>query len=886
MPCKDLFDWWTLRCGVWIVFLLALLGNGVVVVVLIFGRSKIDVPRFLVANLAAADFFMGIYLGILAVVDATTLGEFKVYAIPWQTSWGCQLAGFFGVFSSELSVYTLAVITLERNYAITHAMHLNKRLSLKHAGYIMSVGWSFALCMAVLPLFGISDYRKFAVCLPFEIQDSFWSLAYVIFLILINGVAFMVLMGCYLRMYCAIRGSQAWNSNDSRIAKRMALLVFTDFLCWAPIAFFSLTAIAGLQLVSLEEAKVFAIFVLPLNSCANPFLYAIFTKQFKKDCVLLCKRIEESRVTRGIGRCRHSSNFSQRAAASINSEVNLKNEHLQHLVCQCGSHKPKVSIEDTIINSKNHSLGWKQKAIIWLNMNSKTIENDKPNSSVHSHISQQKREVNDKGKTIRGSSFSSDNNSSDLWKSNIPLRLIDKSNQTNFPIQSIGYQSKAGARGRRNSWNVTRKQSQDSNLSYSRQDSSASGTVKVSRLSFSSDSSSRQTATSTLSSGSSGVAGPSGTQKQDFIAQRSSVQRSSFDKPQLFRQIAVDTEKNFVYRNQRAQSLKDKQGYLCQSCAKDLSQSQKMTQFKNKELEEKFNCFYSRLAETSQEETSECQEQVVVSSDQSTADHKMDLSTQSKDTASTSLQDSITSQASSSNNNQNNNEFKTQPSIEIAPNTPKDQLEFDDEFGKGTSSLGSSSHSIKTTVHISQENVKDGNKLFISDENLKTKSLTNINKSKSDKKKLGSDNSLKRLSIRNLPSMLRSLSSQSGQFFEKKKGKLITTKTSGHRGHSVEYIPRSSSISKSFETNSEHQLSDSNLAHRRLTDFGIFNPEIDYGTGIKNGTNEKNYNLETSSEGAIKLMNSEIQNSLNDLCDVSNGQKVETQKSYEIHSPD
>ena len=27
MPCNDLFDWWTLRCSVWIVFLLALLGN-------------------------------------------------------------------------------------------------------------------------------------------------------------------------------------------------------------------------------------------------------------------------------------------------------------------------------------------------------------------------------------------------------------------------------------------------------------------------------------------------------------------------------------------------------------------------------------------------------------------------------------------------------------------------------------------------------------------------------------------------------------------------------------------------------------------------------------------------------------------------------------------
>ena len=128
----------------------------------------------------------------------------------------------------------------------------------------MCGGWSFALLMATMPLLGISDYRKFAVCLPFESDDAL-SLGFVIFLMLINGVAFSILMGCYLKMYCAIRGSQAWNSNDSRIAKRMALLVFTDFICWAPIAFFALTAAAGLPLINLEQAKVFCIFILPLN---------------------------------------------------------------------------------------------------------------------------------------------------------------------------------------------------------------------------------------------------------------------------------------------------------------------------------------------------------------------------------------------------------------------------------------------------------------------------------------------------------------------------------------------------------------------------------------------------------------------------------------------
>ena len=64
------------------------------------------------------------------------------------------------------------------------SLHLNKRLSLKHAAYIMVVAWTFSLIMAALPLVGVSDYRKFAVCLPFETEGAV-SLGYVVFLMFI-----------------------------------------------------------------------------------------------------------------------------------------------------------------------------------------------------------------------------------------------------------------------------------------------------------------------------------------------------------------------------------------------------------------------------------------------------------------------------------------------------------------------------------------------------------------------------------------------------------------------------------------------------------------------------------------------------------------------------
>ena len=382
-----------------------------------------------------------------------------MYAIPWQMSSGCQVAGFIGVLSSELSVYTLTVITLERNYAITHAMHLNKRLSLRHAVYVMLGGWVFAGTMAVLPLAGVSDYRKFAVCLPFETDGA--GLGYVVFLMLINGICFLILMICYMKIYCSIRGSQAWNSNDSRIAKRMALLVFTDFVCLAPIAFFSLTAAFGLHLITLEEAKVFTVFVLPFNSCCNPFLYALLTKQFKKDCIILCKTIEESRVTRGIGRCRHSSNFSNRQTPANTNSALEQSSKTNGDECNCQNKKKRKTLGERIRisilkffychrsrRSRNAQNEFKYEQ-------GKKLGNNLRNTSLSSEAY---------------SSSYSDNN----WRKGkmpLSLRLLE--------------------RRRNSSWYLSRKPSQESNLSSSRNDSSATtastSTWRISRSSVSSD---------------------------------------------------------------------------------------------------------------------------------------------------------------------------------------------------------------------------------------------------------------------------------------------------------------------------------------------------------------------------------------------------------------
>ncbi|GAB6021832.1 hypothetical protein CHUAL_004404 [Chamberlinius hualienensis] len=289
-PCEDVMGYVGLRVGVWIVVVAAVAGNAAVMVVLMSTRFKMTVSKFLMCNLAFADFCMGIYLFMLAAMDLHTIGQYFNYAILWQTGAGCKVAGFLTVFGSELSIFTLTVITLERWYAITYAIHLNKRLRLGTAVKVMIFGWIYAITYATLPLVGISGYSKTSICLPFDISHPL-DMAYILSLLAINGLAFLLICACYAKMYCTISAHHSTvTQSDKTVAKRMALLVFTDFACWAPIAFFGLTAVFGHPLIDVTNSKILLVFFYPLNSCANPFLYAIFTKQYRRDLMILLNR--------------------------------------------------------------------------------------------------------------------------------------------------------------------------------------------------------------------------------------------------------------------------------------------------------------------------------------------------------------------------------------------------------------------------------------------------------------------------------------------------------------------------------------------------------------------------------------------------------------------
>nr|CBN81578.1 Follicle stimulating hormone receptor [Dicentrarchus labrax] len=289
-PCEDIMSAVPLRVLIWIISILALLGNTVVLLVLLGSRTKLTVPRFLMCHLAFSDLCMGIYLVVIATVDMLTQGQYYNHAIDWQTGLGCSVAGFFTVFASELSVFTLTAITLERWHTITHALRLDRKLRLRHACIVMTAGWIFSAVAALLPTVGVSSYGKVSICLPMDVE-FLGSQVYVVSLLLLNILAFFCVCGCYLSIYLTVRNpSSAPAHADTRVAQRMAVLIFTDFVCMAPISFFAISAALKLPLITVSDAKLLLVLFYPINSCSNPFLYAFFTRTFRRDFFLLAAR--------------------------------------------------------------------------------------------------------------------------------------------------------------------------------------------------------------------------------------------------------------------------------------------------------------------------------------------------------------------------------------------------------------------------------------------------------------------------------------------------------------------------------------------------------------------------------------------------------------------
>ena len=300
--CDDLLRSDLYRVVLTVFAVLALLGNLTSFVYRLRLHPSVRKLGFhvFVTQLCVSDFLMGVYLAIIGVADRLYMGRYLWEDVAWKNSIGCQVAGFLSLLSSETSAFTICLITVERFIVIRFPF---SRLHFKGTSAYLAVvvAWILGLMLAVLPLLPAMAHWRFysqtGICIPLPITRADFAGHGYSFSVLIvcNLVLFLLIaVGQGLIYWSVLSGSVSVTDNNAKakdavIARRLLTVVMSDFLCWFPIGLCGVLSSSGSPVPG-EVNVVMAIFVLPLNSALNPFLYTLNVVLEKR------QKLQEERV--------------------------------------------------------------------------------------------------------------------------------------------------------------------------------------------------------------------------------------------------------------------------------------------------------------------------------------------------------------------------------------------------------------------------------------------------------------------------------------------------------------------------------------------------------------------------------------------------------------
>ncbi|XP_025101404.1 relaxin receptor 2-like [Pomacea canaliculata] len=225
---------------------------------------------------------MGVYLAILGVADETYRSIYLWHDVQWKVSARCKVAGFLSLLSSEVSALIICLITIDR-FIVLRFPFSKMRFECRSASWACGLAWAVGFILAGIPLLPVVSHWDFygqnAICIPLPItRKSFSGRTYSFgVMIIFNMVLFVLIAVGQICIYWSVRtnsmkGNTTKKSKDIIIARRLAIVVVSDFLCWFPVGMISVLAALGIPVPG-EANVAMVIFVLPFNSALNPFLY-------------------------------------------------------------------------------------------------------------------------------------------------------------------------------------------------------------------------------------------------------------------------------------------------------------------------------------------------------------------------------------------------------------------------------------------------------------------------------------------------------------------------------------------------------------------------------------------------------------------------------------
>ncbi|XP_072047223.1 G-protein coupled receptor GRL101-like [Amphiura filiformis] len=313
--CGSMMQNQVLRVFMWVLGISAVVGNIFVIVLRMKEKTASETQskqRLFIFHLALSDSLMGVYMIILACADIYYGDEYFKFSDAWRNGIVCRITGFLGLLSSEASVFFISLITIDRFICVAFPFG-RARMTLTSSKTAVGFLWCVALVLSAVPVLlagpdsDFYDLSDVCIGLPLITRPSSfnfeseglggtlnfnlpvsteskpaWYFSIILFLV-VNLACFVIIFICYVIMFVRVKtsaqqvGRKESFNDEIKMAIKMAAIVGTDFICWFPIILMGLLSQLGAVVIPLDAYVWSVVFILPINSSLNPYLYTITT---------------------------------------------------------------------------------------------------------------------------------------------------------------------------------------------------------------------------------------------------------------------------------------------------------------------------------------------------------------------------------------------------------------------------------------------------------------------------------------------------------------------------------------------------------------------------------------------------------------------------------
>ncbi|CAH1267413.1 RXFP2 [Branchiostoma lanceolatum] len=287
---ENLLANFVLRMSVWVVAIVTCVGNTSVMIGRSIMKHENKVHSLFIRNLCASDLIMGMYLLVIGTKDYMYRNAYNEHSQQWKESLGCQITGFLGMLSAEVTVLLLTYMSVERFLCVVFP-YRDSRPNVGQAAVALVIIWLSGVALSMAPVMSPGYFGNFygsnGVCFPLHLHDPHgagWEYSAFVFMGL-NFVSMIIILCAYTGMFISIQrtrrsiGSPLSLLSDMSFSKRFFFIVLTDSLVWLPITIIKFVALLGVPISGSMYAWI-VIFILPINSAINPILYSLTTRTF------------------------------------------------------------------------------------------------------------------------------------------------------------------------------------------------------------------------------------------------------------------------------------------------------------------------------------------------------------------------------------------------------------------------------------------------------------------------------------------------------------------------------------------------------------------------------------------------------------------------------